>query len=151
MGNKIKEDIINVEILLELYRQASMNARGYINLRHKHFSIFIAMTAMTGAVAFAIPELHPFHATVVLYGILNTLLFWLLDHRTETLYLAKRQRVKACEKLLDVQSHFIPDTDEQPGIRITMIKHLIFALILAAWLAIECFIVSHYTFNYVSS
>jgi uncharacterized membrane protein len=137
-----QEDKTNTEVLLELYRQACINSREYINLRYKRFAIFIAITAIIGAATFQISELHSHHAIVGAFGILMTILFWLLDHRTETFYQVKRNRLKACEKHLGVVEYFIPNTDERPGIPVAVIMHLIFATILLGWLAIEILIIT---------
>ena len=142
MSYKNLEEIKDTEVLLELYRQAYINAREYINLRYKRFAIFIAITAMIGAATFVIAELHPYHATVGGFGILMTILFWMLDYRTEIFYQVKRRRLKACEKLLGVVEYFIPNTDEQPGIPVAILMHLIFATILLGWIAIEALIIT---------
>ena len=137
MNQKTQSDQTNVEVLLELYRQACINAREYIDLRYKRFAIFVAITAIIGAATFEISDLHAYHAYVGAFGILNTVLFWLLDYRTQTFYIVKRNRLKACEKLLGAVQHFIPETDEMPGIPISVVMHLIFAMILLGWLTLE--------------
>jgi uncharacterized membrane protein len=146
MNNTYQEDKINIDVLLEIYRQACINSREYMNLRYKRFAIFIAITAIVGAAAFEITELHPYHSIVSAFGIIMTILFWLLDHRTETFYQVKRERLKACEKHLGVVEYFIPSTDELPGIPISILMHLIFATIFLGWKAIEVLIFTTYEF-----
>jgi len=97
MNYTSEESKVNIDILLELYRQANINSRVYINMRYKPFALFVAITAMIGAATFNIPELHPYHATAAFFGMVMTILFWLLDHRTSTFYLAKRKRIRECE------------------------------------------------------
>ncbi len=141
-----QEEKTNISILLELYRQACISSREYLNLRYKRFAIFVAITALIGAATFAIAELHPYHATVSAFGIVMTVLFWLLDYRTEKSFLAKQQRIKACEKLLGVVDYFIPDAEPQPGIPVAIIMHMIFATILLGWFAVEILIITTYEF-----
>jgi hypothetical protein len=131
-------DQIDVQVLLELYRQACINARAYIELRYKRFAIFVAINALIGAATFAVTILHPYHSYVAVFGIFMTLLFWILDHRSQAFYELKCRRILACEKLLGVADYFVPHTEETPpGIPVRILMHLIFAVILLAWLTIE--------------
>ncbi len=131
-------DQIDVDVLLELYRQACINARAYIELRYKRFAIFVAVNALIGAATFAVTSLPPYPIYVAVFGILMTLLFWLLDHRSQQFYELKCQRILACEKLLGVADYFVPHTEQAPaGLPIRILMHMIFAAILSAWLTIE--------------
>ncbi len=131
-------DQIDIEVLLELYRQACINARTYLSLRYLRFAIFVAINAIIGAATFAITELHPYHSYIAVFGILMTILFWILDHRTQLFYDLKCRRILACEKLLGVAEYFVPQTQEAPaGIPVRLMMHLIFATILLAWFTVE--------------
>ena len=135
-------DEIDVEVLLELYRQACINARAYIRLRYLRFAIFIAINAVVGAATFAIAELHPYHVYIAVFGIVLTILFWILDSRTQKFYDLKCRRILACEKLLGVADYFVPFTEEAPpGLPIRVLMHLIFATILTGWVVLELLIV----------
>jgi len=136
------EEKTNTEILLELYRQACADFRGSVTLRLQRFAVFIALTAVAGAATFSIAGLHPYHAAAGAFGLLMTILFWLLDYHSELSSQLIRKRIKACEKLLGVVEHFIPDTDPHTEFSIAVIIHLIFATILACWLAIEILILT---------
>ena len=131
-------DEIDVEVLLELYRQACINARTYLTLRYLRFAIFVAINAIIGAATFAIADLHPYHTCIAVFGIILTILFWILDHRTQLFYNLKCKRILACEKLLGVADYFVPQTQEAPsGIPVRILMHVIFATILIAWLTVE--------------
>ncbi|MBN2702101.1 MAG: hypothetical protein ACPW60_00045 [Methylohalobius sp. ZOD2] len=135
-------DKVDIDVLLEFYRQACINARAYIELRYKRFAIFVAINAVIGAATFAITELHPYHAYVSVLGILMTLLFWILDRRTQAFYELKCRRILACENLLGVADYFVPYTEETPpGIPVRLLMNLIFAVILLGWLTIEALFV----------
>ncbi len=131
-------DQIDVEVLLELYRQACINARTYLSLRYLRFAIFIAINAIIGAATFAITDLHPYHTCIAVFGIVMTILFWILDHRTQLFYDLKCKRIHACEKLLGIADYFVPQTEETPaGVPVRLMMHLIFATIFLGWLTIE--------------
>lgn len=131
-------DQIDVEVLLELYRQACTNARAYIQLRYLRFAIFVAINAIVGAATFAITALHPYHTYLASFGILLTILFWILDYRTQLFYDLKCRRILACEKLLGVVDYFVPHTEEAPpGIPVRIVMHLIFLTILLGWTCVE--------------
>ncbi len=131
-------DEIDVEVLLELYRQACINARTYLSLRYLRFAIFVGINAIVGSATFAITELHPYHIFIAVFGVILTILFWILDHRTQLFYDLKCKRILACEKLLGVVDYFVPYTQEAPaGIPVRIMMHLIFATILLAWLTVE--------------
>nr|BAL53541.1 hypothetical protein HGMM_F07C12C26 [uncultured Gammaproteobacteria bacterium]BAL55750.1 hypothetical protein HGMM_F31D07C24 [uncultured Gammaproteobacteria bacterium] len=131
-------DPIDVQILLELYRQACSNARAYIELRYKRFALFIAINALIGAAALAVAALRPYPRYVAAFGLLMTVLFWILDSRSQAFYELKCQRILACEKLLGVADYFVPPTEGvPPGIPVRVLMHLIFAVILLAWLTLE--------------
>jgi hypothetical protein len=133
---------LDTDILLELYRQACIDSREYNNLKYKRFAIYIAITAIIGAVAFEIPELHPYHATVCAYGVLMTILFWLLDSSTETFHQIKLKRIKECEIQLGVDENHYPVIDENRGIPIAFLMHLVFGTILLGWVSIEVLIIT---------
>ncbi len=131
-------DQIDVEVLLELYRQACINARSYIRLRYLRFAIYIAVNAIAGSATFAVTELHPYHVYLALFGIVLTVLFWILDHRTQKFYDLKCRRILACEKLLGVADYFVPYTEEAPpGLPVRVVMHLIFAVFLIGWITLE--------------
>ncbi|HHJ38856.1 MAG: hypothetical protein AXA67_00235 [Methylothermaceae bacteria B42] len=138
MSSQPQLEPIDVEVLLELYRQACINAREHIELRYKRFALFVAITAIIGAATFSITDLHPYHIYVAIFGILMTILFWILDHRTRLFYEVKCRRILACEKLLGVTEYFVPYTEEAPpGIPMRILMHLIFATVLLGWITIE--------------
>ncbi len=143
MNNTYQEEA-KTDVLLELYRQACIDSREYINLKTKRFAIYIAITAIIGAAAFEIPELHPYHATVCAFGVLITILFWLLDNSTEHFHQVKLKRVKECETHLGVTENLFPDIDEQRGIPVAFLMHLIFGTILLGWISIEVLIITTY-------
>lgn len=133
-------DQIDAEVLLELYRQACINAREHLELRYKRFAVFVAVTALIGAATFSIADLYPMPLFLMGFGVLMTLLFWLLDYRTQRFYEIKCKRVLACEKLLGVSEVFVPATEEAPpGLPMRVLMHLIFASVLLGWLGLAAF------------
>ncbi len=83
--NSISDEEINV--VTQYYQQACNHARGYMDLRFKHFGTFIVIvTLLTGGVLKLPNEWEKSFCSII--GLFVSILFWILDYRTGQ-YLAK--------------------------------------------------------------
>lgn len=84
--------------LKELYAQTSANVRAYMDLRFKHFTTFMVVTAFIGTATFRIDLFNSVRPLTACVGIVASCLFWLLDYRTS------QQSDKAAESSGPVRS-----------------------------------------------
>ena len=131
MPNKINKD---KEILLELLRQASENARMYINLRAKHFATFLVLNSILGFAISQIESLKIARSYLSVLGLLLTLLFWQLDFRTSQYYQSEKTRILNYEKMLNAPTLSYPP--RRIFLRASTITNLIFLLIIIFWVFI---------------
>jgi len=69
-------------LLLEVYKQRNEWARAYMNLRLRHFAAFAIVMVFVATAAFKLDNLTAYRSPILIFGIIITLLFWLLDYRT---------------------------------------------------------------------
>jgi hypothetical protein len=121
----------NTDALLALYEQSCENARAYMDLRFKHFTTFIVLTALLGATTFQVETLKGFRPLFCLVAVLLTLLFWLLDNRTSYHQKTELGRIKMYEHLIGAPPFTLP----KPKLRLraSLITNLIFLVILFSW------------------
>lgn len=121
----------NNEILVKVHEQYCHNARAYMDLRFKHFTTFMFLTGLLGAIAFQVEPLKSFRPLFCMAAIIFTILFWLLDYRTS--YLQKRElnRIENLEQMLGVPT--VSPPPERIAIRASVVTNLIFLMILLSW------------------
>jgi hypothetical protein len=124
-------EIKKTEVILELIRQASENARTYIDLRFKHFSTFMVVNGFLGIGLLRSNELREFCVYVPTFGTFLTLLFWLLDYKTSQQYHKEKNRIKICEKMLGVTD--LSTESRNVLLKASTVTNFIFAIFLIFW------------------
>ncbi len=121
-------------LLLEVYRQRNEWARTYMNLRLRHFASFAIVMVFVATAAFKIENLLVYRSPILLFGIIVTLLFWLLDYRTGELLKAHISGYKEIENtFLNFEVEEIP-TSKPKLLKASMVTNFIFFLILVGWI-----------------
>lgn len=134
----------DIEFLLEVYRQSCLHVRAFMDLRFKHFTTYIAIMVLFGAVLKEIEQ--PKYAFVIaIVEIINSLLFNLLDSRTAE-YLAANNRncmiIEAKFKRLFplVLETGAPSDIPKPRIfKSSVITKLIFYLFIMMWILVALY------------
>jgi len=119
------------ETMLELFRQSSENARAYMDLRFKHFTTFMVVTALLGTAIFKVNSLESMRCALTGIAVTLSILFWLLDYRAAQHQKTQLARIAAYEKILNVPAV------QEPRFRILLrasnATNLIFATITICW------------------
>jgi hypothetical protein len=119
------------DALLMLYEQSCENARAYMDLRFKHFTTFMFLTGLLGAIAFQVDALKSFRPLFSIMAIILTVLFWLLDSRTAYHQKTELIRAKCYENIIGAPMISPPPTKLK--IKASLITNLIFLAILMSW------------------
>ena len=128
-----KEHLINnKESLLMLYEQACENARAYMDLRFKHFTTFMFLTGLLGALTFQIESLRSFRPIFSTVAISLTVLFWLLDNRTGYYQKLELTKIQFYELIIGAYA-ISPPRKIIRKISATLVTNLIFLVILFSW------------------
>lgn len=121
-------------LVLEAYKQKNEWARAYMNLRLRHFAAFAIVMVFVASAGFKIENLTSYRTYIVLFGVIVTVLFWLLDYRTGELL---KSHINECKRM---ESCFlIPDMPEVPAstpkyLKASTVTNLIFSSILCGWI-----------------
>lgn len=122
---------------LEALRQASENARAFMDLRYKHFASYLVVA---GAVLVASSQLGwrdgiP-GASIGGIGLVLTLLWWRLETRSAQLHAAERVRVAELEELASIPRRRHP-TPSGGFFSATRTTACIFAVASVVWIALS--------------
>lgn len=91
------DELANSDIR-EAYKQNSNNVRAFMVLRFRHFATFAVIMAFVTTGVLQFDEIVGYEEFAIGFGILMTLLFWNLDHRTSEYMKAHIKIVTIIEK-----------------------------------------------------
>jgi transcriptional regulator with XRE-family HTH domain len=121
----------------EVFVQSSWNTRAFMLLRFRHFATFSVILAFIGTGAFRVEAVADFKGYILIFGVLMTIAFWILDFRTgEYLsYHARRMGILEKKMLDRFEDLNLPSPPRPKLLSASMVTNIIFLLILLGWLS----------------
>jgi len=120
-------------LLLEVYKQRNEWARAYMNLRLRHFAAFAIVMVFVATAAFKLDNLTAYRSPILIFGIIVTLLFWLLDYRTGEFLKAHISEYKQIESsFLNLEAEEISNPAPKL-LKASVVTNYIFFVILSGW------------------
>ncbi|MEQ8402672.1 MAG: hypothetical protein RIE24_07960 [Silicimonas sp.] len=121
----------------EVYVQSSWNMRAFMLLRFRHFATFSVILAFIATGAFRVDEVSDFRGYILIFGVLITIAFWILDFRTGE-YLsfhARRMSMLESKMLKRFDDVKLPEHPQPRLLSASTVTNIIFLLILFGWLS----------------
>ncbi|MFH1131205.1 MAG: hypothetical protein V1754_07710 [Pseudomonadota bacterium] len=122
------------DTLREAFIQSNENARALMDLRFKHFTTFMVLTALLGTAIFQVDDLSNIQGYLPWIAVCLSVLFWLLDYRTSQLQKIEMHNITEYKKALKVP--MVPALRLPKTIGASKITNLIFAIIVLSWITV---------------
>ena len=134
MEKKRAEDSDLKEALISAFEQSNEWARAFMDLRFKHFTTFMVITALLGTLTFQISTMSNNKRIPAIGACILTLLFWALDLRTSQYQRFELAKLRELSTQLSLPKS---TTTLKPAvIKASTATNLIFLVILGFWLSL---------------
>jgi hypothetical protein len=130
-------DVQNPSNIGDVYKEFSSNARAYMDLKFKHFATFSVLTTFLGTAAYQNKSAPGAVFGISVLGVTESILFWILEHRTGQYLRYFLKQTKAFEARfipLHLRGELVPPVPSPRLLGASRVTNLIFAIILVAWL-----------------